>query len=158
MLVVNAIQYREDMIRYARTIVGDAAEDVVQDITEYLLRARMPTSRSPKGLLLWYVRNRSIQHFKAERRRTDLIQVQSFNDDMAELGIYENRYQPPEYADKMDKLLDRLAEVDTFARQLFILVYCYGYSLAKISRESGLDLSRLHYIKRETKKILQNGD
>lgn len=146
------------MVRFARTIVGDAAEDVVQDISEYLLRARMPASRSPKGLLLWYVRNRSIQHLKMERRRQDVVKVQDFYDDMAELGIYEDRYQPPEYADRMDGILNRLAEVDTFARQLFILVYCYGYSLAKISRESGIDLSRLHYIKRETKKILQDGN
>jgi RNA polymerase sigma factor (sigma-70 family) len=158
-LIADAIHYREAMVNRARQIVGDAAEDVVQDIFEYLIKARMPTSPNPERVLMWYVKNRSIQHLRA-RKRYGAAKSGAYlaGQENKRIEIHQARFNPPEpdleKPDKIDRMLEALAEVDPIARELFILIHCDGWTLKDISRQTGIKTHRLQWIYKRIKIII----
>lgn len=149
MLVVDAIKYREDMVRKAKTMVGDSAEDVVQGIVEYLIRKRMPGSKNAKSVLMWYVRNKCIEHIRNEKRkRKREISANDLDQESASEMINHPK--------KIDCVIDCLMEADPFIQELIILTAVDRVSIPEISRNTGISIIRLNYIAERVKKQIKN--
>lgn len=152
MLIVDAIKFRSNLVNIARKMVGDAAEDVVQDLMEYLLRTRMNTAPTPERLLTWYIKNRCIQHIRGKNRR------QKYELNVGEgITIYPDRFEPGEDGageEEIMKVYTRLDQIDSFAKMLFLLVVVEGYNIVEISESTGIKADKLRHIYRQTKKEL----
>lgn len=154
MIINDALKYRDELIIYAKKMVGHEAEDVVQDLFEYWIKARMPSSPNPKALLRWYVKNKCIDHIRKNNRYNETLDQLKH---LESLNIYKDRFAPPESVDeRIDLILNKLQEIDPFARQLFILNKVVGVELKEISTDTGISKTRLSYIQSKTKKILKN--
>ena len=152
-LIVDAIKFRETLVREARPLVGDSAEDVVHDLMEYLLRLRVNTCPTPNRLLRWYIRNRGIQQIRKNKTRSK--HEIACGDG---LFLYPDRWEPEETesekSETINVMLEAMKEIHPFARELFILVVVDGHQLANISKATGIEPNRLGRIYRGTKQIL----
>lgn len=154
MIINDALKYRDELVKYAKRMVGCEAEDVVQDLFEYWMKARMPSSPTPKALLRWYVKNKCIDHIRKKNLHNTAIENIKHLDSM---DIFKDRFSPPDTeSEKIDLVLDRLQNIDPFARQLFVLNKVMGVSLVEIEKETGINRRRLTYIQINTKKILKD--
>jgi RNA polymerase sigma factor (sigma-70 family) len=160
MLITEAIKHRDMLVNRASQIVGaDNAEDVVQDLFEYLIKTRMNAAQTPEKLLMWYIRNRAIQHLR-KVKRTGKHEVRINGEyDEEKLGIYADRVMPDlellGRPDRLEVMLIELDKLDPFLRQLFILVHCDGLTLVEVGRRSGIPVKRLNYIHQKTVKYLR---
>lgn len=136
MLVLEAVKHRELLIKEARYIVGDAAEDVVSDLTEYFLRGRFNAPEKCVPLLIWYVKRRAISYKLKKKNEREKIQYIEVDDTTRELD-----YCP-------DKAMESLNNLDPLITKILVTHYMEGVPLVEISRQTGIDLNRLHYLRR----------
>jgi RNA polymerase sigma factor (sigma-70 family) len=152
MLILEAIRLRPMLVNRAKQIVGDAAEDVVQDLFEYLIRSRMNSGHTPEVLLMWYIKNRCIQHLR-KVNPVDYLKA-DIKPDAYTGGVKHEpinyTYNPdwPEIDDEIENeritlILDAISQIHPFAREFFILVHIDGKSQIEISRETGIPIERL---------------
>lgn len=140
-------------------MVGDNAEDVVQDLIEYLLKKRFPSPPHPERVLFWYVKNRAIQHLRSEKvKRKFTEKTRKESSQLQDFGIYPDRHQPEEdqSGKNIDILLDQFAKVDPVAREIFILRHVEGYTLVEIGKQTGISERRMKHIYTRVKKIIHD--
>jgi RNA polymerase sigma factor (sigma-70 family) len=137
------------MVDKAKAIVGDDAEDVIQDVMEYFIKSRMNTVDQPLPLLLWYVKNRCIQHIRKKKRAVKHIYSQDFIEEQRDWD--QEEYEPrPE----IDLMLEGLMNLHPFARELFILTVCEGWRVVDVAKQTGIKAERLFYIQSKTIKAI----
>lgn len=149
MLVVEAIKHREILVRNARSVVGDDAEDVIQNLIEYLLRAKIPTTeRTPLRLLNYYVKLRCYSHIRTKKKRIA-------REDVYSTGIMIDEVVDEELNDKQQFLDKALREIHPYARELLNLKYVNGKTTVEISEQTGINITRIRHIMTCAKQIIQ---
>lgn len=154
MLIVEALKNRGLLVRWAKGYLAnkDDAEDVVQDVCEYFLSARMPRGENKEEtmrLLRWYVKNRCINLIKSRLRRREQENKLKENERGFISGeIYSGL--------EIETVVKGLNKVDYFARELFVLTKMDGYTIDDVAEATGINRNRLNYINLSTKNYLKN--
>ena len=146
MLIVEAIKHREQLVARAAKIVGSDAEDVVSEVMIYLMEGRFNAPDKPLPLLMWYVKNRSIQHLR--KRRTE------------QKAMVELRHMPEDEAPRrqdIDRLEQEMRKLPPLVARLMVMHYAEGMTLPEMEKAIGLKQSRIEYLIITGKKQLRNG-
>lgn len=146
MLIVEAIRHREKLVARAAKIVGPDAEDVVSDLMIYFMESRMNAPENPLRLLMWYTKNRSIQHLR--KRKTEQKAIQN----AARLTEDESSTSKD-----IDELERNLAQLHPVVARLIVMHYAEGMTIPEIERQTGIKRSRIEYLISTGKNQLRNG-
>lgn len=131
---MEAVKHREKLVARARQIVGDNAEDVVSDLMEYLLKGRFNSPKDPLPMLMWYVKNRSID-FKRKKH----IELRGYLE-------YTMAQDQEISGDEIEGLEESLKKLPAFICRIIILHYCEGMTLPELEKRTGIKFNRLRYL------------
>ena len=144
MLVMECVKYRSDLVSYARRMVGDYAEDVVSDLTEYFLRGRFNAPDNPLPLLIWYTRRRCIDHIRQSVSSTSL--PYDLTDEVDEKKEDE-KIQHIEWA---------LSQMNPVVSRLIVLNLVERITTKELAELTGISQKRIKYIIRQGKQEIKN--
>lgn len=146
MLIVEAIRHREKLVARAAKIVGPDAEDVVSDLMIYFMESRMNAPENPLRLLMWYTKNRSIQHLR--KRKTEQKAIQNA------ARLIEDESSTSRDIDELER---KMAQLHPMVARLIVMHYAEGMTIPEIERQTGIKKSRIEYLISTGKNQLRNG-
>ena len=144
-------------LRYLRGLVGDAAEDVQQEVWLGVYR-RIGTLANPRAFRTWLfqsTRHRAIDYLRSRKRERELLTDIATAVDIPEHGDREMDDAPVD-AEALDAALALLSPVH---REALLLRYRDGMSYAEIALVVGCSIgtvrSRLHNAKERVRERLE---
>lgn len=144
MLVMECVKHRDELVGYARRMVGDYAEDVVSDLTEYFLRGRFNAPDNPLPLLIWYTRRRCIDHIRQRVSVTPL--PYNLVDDVNE-HKEDAKIQHIEWA---------LSQMNPVVARLIVLNLVERITTKQLAELTGIEQKRIKYIIRMGKQQIKD--
>jgi len=146
MLVIELVKHREDLVGYARGIVGGYAEDVVSDLSEYFLRGRFNAPPNPLPLLMWYTKCRCIDYLRSS------LPMQELPRDL-QIIIEESVTDP-----RIEYIEAALRELPPLVSRLIVLNRVEGITVPQLAKETGISIQRIKYLIRSGKKQIQDNE
>lgn len=149
-------QYGDRTLRYLRGLVGEAAEDVQQEVWLTVYR-RIATLARPTAFRTWLfrtTRHRALDHLRKEKREHELI------DDapIATVDVAAECSDSP----LTDSLLDALDRLGAIHREVLQLRYRDDMPYAEIALVMGCSVgtvrSRLHHARQRLQAVVTQGD
>ena len=146
-------------LRYLRGLVGDAADDVQQEVWLSVYRG-IGGLANPRAFRTWLyrtTRHRVVDFLRRENRHTELISCEPLEavldraiaDDQAETGIPE-------------EMIDAIERLPIAQREVVVLRYHDDMSYAQIALVVGCSIgtvrSRLHYAKQQLQELLRGAN
>lgn len=144
MLVMESVKHRDELVKYARRIVGDYAEDVVSDLTEYFLRGRFNAPDNPLPLLIWYTRRRCIDHIRQR------VYTSSLPHDLID-EVNDKRED-----DKIEHIEWALRQMNPVVSRLIVLNLVERITTKELAELTGIEQERIKYIIRQGKQQIKD--
>ena len=141
---MKLVEHRSELVAYARTMVGDYAEDVVSDLSEYFIRGRFNAPDRYLPLLKWYVKRRCIDHIR------QCIPMQELPRSL-QITIEESMNDP-----RIDYIETALTKLHPVVSGVIILNRVERVTLPEISKHTGISVGRLRYIKDRGEEIIRD--
>lgn len=145
--------YGPRSLTYLQGLVGDAAEDVQQEVWLTIYR-NIATVANPAAFRTWLyrtTRNRALDYLRKDKRERELIaDAQTPEADVAVLDVDEPRWT--------DVMLDALDDLGAAHREVILLRYGDDMSYAEIALVLGCSIgtvrSRLHYARQRLQQLV----
>jgi RNA polymerase sigma-70 factor (ECF subfamily) len=150
-------RYGARTLRYLRTLVGDDAEDVQQEVWLGVYR-RIGQLERPGAFVTWLLRmtrHRAIDHLRRRRRERELL------DDLALDVLATDDPGDDDAFDALDEVAvaAAVAALPAAQREVFLLRYQDGMSYVDMALVVGCSVgtirSRLHHARRRLQALLQ---
>ena len=146
-------------LEYARRLVGDAADDVQQEVWIAVYRgiAGLANPRAFRTWLFRATRHRVVDFLRKQNRERELIAAEPI-EVASEQAVVENM---PDAVDAVvsPSMLEALASLPMAQREVLILRYQQDMSYAQIALVAGCSVgtvrSRLHYAKQHLHELLR---
>jgi RNA polymerase sigma-70 factor, ECF subfamily len=148
-------QFEARTLRYLRGLVGDAAEDVQQEVWLSVYRS-IASVANPRAFRTWLfrtTRHRAVDYLRTQKRERELIADVPLD----ALGTLEPTVESVE-GDVTESMLDALDSLAPAHREVCLLRYRDGMSYAEIAMVMGCSIgtvrSRLHYAKERLHQLV----
>jgi RNA polymerase sigma factor (sigma-70 family) len=143
---MELVKYRTQLVNYARSMVGSDAEDVVSDLSVYLLQGRFNAPPEPIRLLMWYTKRKCIDHLRKKVTTEEL--PREFQDEEQDLGVN----------DRLEYLDAAMSQLHPFVAKVLVLNAIEGISRKKLAAETNISQYRLMYILHTAKKLIRENE
>ena len=144
MLVMKLVEHRLELVAYARTMVGDYAEDVVSDLCEYFIRGRFNAPDRYLPLLKWYVKRRCIDHIRTCIPMEQLPRELQVTIEMSE---GDPRIEYVEAA---------LSQLNPVVTRLIVMNRVEGITRPEIAKHTGMSVGRIRHLITTGEKIIRD--
>ncbi len=140
---MKLVEHRSELVRYASTMVGSYAEDIVADLSIYFLEGRFNAPDRYLPLLKWYVKRRCIDHIRT------CIPMQELPREL-QVTIEQSQNDP-----RIEYVEAALRQLNPVVSRLIVMNRVEGITRPEIAKHTGMSVGRIRHLITTGEKIIR---